>query len=92
MVKVLIYSSKDIHDNAPFEGRAEAHIVAYRDGEEYVIVKNRTKRYIGKRVPVTFLSKEIMWAEKNEWELEMKSYELKESYRNHPITTLMKNE
>ena len=92
MVKVLIYSSKEIYDNASFEGRAEAHLIAYREGDEYVILKNKTKRYIGQRVPVPFLSKEIMWAEKNEWELEMKSYELKESYRNHPITTLMKNE
>lgn len=31
-VKVLIYSSKEIYDSAGFEGRAEADLVAYRDG------------------------------------------------------------
>lgn len=92
MVKVLIYSSKEIYEKSSFEGRAEAHLIAYRDGDEYVILKNKTRQYMSDRVPVPFLSKQIMWAEKDELEREMKSYELKESYRNHPFTTLMKNE
>ena len=42
MVKVLIYSSKEIYDNAPFEGRAEADIIAYNLGNKrYCIMKNR---------------------------------------------------
>lgn len=92
MVKVLIYSSKEIYDNAPFEGRAEAHLVAYRQEDEYVIIKNKTSQLMDKTVSVSFLSKQIMWAEKSEWERERDSYKLKESYRNHPYTTLMKNE
>ena len=47
---------------------------------------------MGKTVPVTFMSRQIMWAERNEWDRELESHKLKESYRNHPITTLMKNE
>lgn len=92
MVKVLIYSSKEIYENASFEGRAEAHIIAYREGDEYVILKNKTNQYIGKTVAVPFMSRQIMWAERNEWDRELESHKLKESYRNHPITTLMKNE
>lgn len=92
MIKVLIYSSKEIYEKSSFEGRAEADLIAYREDEEYVILKNRTQRYFSERVPAPFLGKQIMWAEKDGWEREMKSYELKESYRNHPITTLMKNE
>ena len=42
MVKVLIYSSKEIYDNASYEGRAEADIIAYSVDEfSYQIVKNR---------------------------------------------------
>lgn len=92
MVKVLIYSSKEIYENASFEGRAEAHIIAYREGDEYVVLKNKTNQYIGKTVAVPFMSRQIMWAERNEWDRELESHRLKESYRNHPITTLMKNE
>lgn len=95
MVKVLIYSSKEIYDNASFDGRAEAHIIAYREGDEYVILKDKTDQfYMSKKVSfsLTSLSRYITTAEKNEWERDMQSYKLKESYRNHPITTLMKNE
>lgn len=92
MVKVLIYSSKEIYENASFEGRAEAHLIAYREGEEYIILKNKTNQYMGKTVPVPFMSRQIMWAERNEWDRELESHKLKESYRNHPFTTLMKNE
>lgn len=92
MVKVLVYSSKEIYENASFEGRAEAHIIAYREGDEYVVLKNKTNQYIDKTVAVPFMSRQIMWAERNEWDRELESHKLKESYRNHPITTLMKNE
>jgi hypothetical protein len=42
MVKVLIYSSKEIYDTSSFEGRAEADIIAYSiDDFEYRVQKNR---------------------------------------------------
>lgn len=93
MVKVLIYSSKEIYDNASFEGRAEAHLIAYREDEHfYQIVKDKTSRFMSKQVVYSTLKYAIECAERDEWERDMQSYKLKESYRNHPITTLMKNE
>lgn len=42
MVKVLIYSSKEIYNTASYEGRAEADIIAYSvDEYSYQLVKNR---------------------------------------------------
>jgi hypothetical protein len=42
MVKVLIYSSKEIYDTSSYEGRAEADIVAYAlDDMFYEVVKVR---------------------------------------------------
>jgi hypothetical protein len=42
MVKVLIYSSKEIYDNASYEGRAEADVVAYAvDDYEYQVLKSK---------------------------------------------------
>jgi len=42
MLKVLIYSSKEIYNNASYEGRSEADIVAYAlDEHFYQVVKNR---------------------------------------------------
>ena len=42
MVKVLIYSSKELYNTSSYEGRAEADLVAYRvDEYNYEIVKNR---------------------------------------------------
>jgi hypothetical protein len=93
MVKVLIYSSKEIYENAPFEGRAEAHIVAYREDEHhYRIIKNRTSRYIPEKIVHFTLHREIEWAERDEWNREKESHDLSERYKTHPITTLMKNE
>lgn len=92
MVKVLIYSSKEIYDNAPFEGRAEAHFIAYREGLQYVVVKNRTSQYTHERVADFTLSRILEWAERDEWKKELESHKLKESYKDHPYTTLMKNE
>ena len=49
MVKVLIYSSKEIYDNSSYEGRAEADIIAYAETDEYdykkyKVLKDRTGR------------------------------------------------
>ena len=42
MVKVLIYSSKEIYETAPFEGRAEADLIAYaKDEFSYEVLKNK---------------------------------------------------
>jgi hypothetical protein len=92
MVKVLIYSSKKLYDEAPFNGRAEAHVIAYRDGDFYHIIKNLTSQYMGDKVIHFKFAKIIEWAERDEWKRDMDSYNLKESYRNHPFTTLMSNE
>lgn len=95
MVKVLIYSSKEIYDNAPYEGRAEADIVAYRDFDcvpIYRIVKNRTSEYLGDKVLRDRMKRVLELAEQSEWKRDMNSHKLKESYRNHPYTELMKND
>ena len=42
MVKVLIYSSKELYDTSSYEGRAEADLIAYRiDDYYYEVVKVR---------------------------------------------------
>ncbi len=97
MVKVLIYSSKEIYDNTSFEGRAEADIIAYSDFDYvpiYRIVKNRTSEYLdlGDKVLKDRMKRILELVEQAEWRRDMNSHKLKESYRNHPITTLMKNE
>jgi hypothetical protein len=92
MVKVLIYSSKEIYDKASYEGRAEAHVVAYRDADEYVIMKNRTSQYLGDVVSKYRMSYILNIAEIDEWLRDKESHKLKESYKDHPYTTLMKNE
>ena len=70
-VKVLIYSSKEIYDNASYEGRAEAHIIAYRkDDGYYEVVKNRTKYHTGSYSTYESLRSIIQWVENNQWELE----------------------
>lgn len=40
-MKVIIYSSKEIYINSPVAGQAEAELIAYRDGNDYVITKDR---------------------------------------------------
>ena len=92
MVKVLIYSSKEIYDNASYEGRAEAHIVAYKkDDGYYEIVKNRTNHYMGMYTTYSSLKTTIRWAENEEWEREMKDYKLCQEMKNHPYIELSKN-
>lgn len=67
MVKVLIYSSKEIYDNATYEGRAEADFVAYRkDDGYYEITKNRTGRYLGSYCLPHTLNQEFEWMERDE--------------------------
>lgn len=93
MVKVLIYSSKEIYDRASFADRAEAHLIAYReDASYYRIVKNRTSRYIPEKIVHYALRREIEWVERDEWNNNKESRELAENYKTHPIITLMKNE
>lgn len=68
MIKVLIYSSKEIYDKASFAGRAEAHIIAYREDEHhYRIVKNRTSRYIPEKIVHFTLRREIEVGAPAEW-------------------------
>ena len=92
MVKVLIYSSKEIYDNSSFEGRAEADVIAYRKDAVYVILKNRTSQYMSKEVVHFTMERILKWAERDEWQRNMDKHKLKESYKDHPYTTLMKNE
>ena len=71
MVKVLIYSSKEIFDKSSYEGRAEAHIIAYRkDDGYYEVVKNRTKCRASSYSTYESLRDIIKWEEHNQWELE----------------------
>ena len=92
MVKVLIYSSKQLYDTAPFEGRAEATIVAYRKDDDYLyeVVKNRTKYYMGNYVTYKSLALDIRLIEQAEEEEELKSNKLVERYKLHPNFELMK--
>lgn len=92
MVKVIIYSSKEIYDKASFAGRAEAQIIAYREGDLYHIMKNRTSQCMGDKVIHFRLNRLIEWAERDDWKRDMELYKFKESYKDHPIITLMKNE
>lgn len=93
MVKVLIYSSKDIFNNAPYEGRAEADIVAYRKDDDYFyqIVKNRTGRYFGNYMSYQGLQQELKWIECDEFDKELKNYQLAQRYMDHPNIELSKN-
>jgi hypothetical protein len=76
MVKVLIYSSKEIYDAASYEGRAEAAIVAYRKDDDYLyeVVKNRTKYYMGNYVTYKNLALDIRLIEQSEGEEEFNDY------------------
>ncbi len=92
MVKVLIYSSKEIYDNASYEGRAESDIVAYRkDDGCYQIVKNRTRRYMGPYTTFHGLQLELKWIERDEFDQELEDYKLTGRYNMHEYIELMKN-
>lgn len=103
MVKVLIYSSKEIYDNSSYEGRAEADIIAYRvDNYNYHIVKNRESSIFisfteqndlvrwGK-VPTFHLRRHIEKLERDEWQRDMDALNLQEKYKDHPLMELSKN-
>lgn len=91
MVKVLIYSSKEIYDNATFEGRAEANIIAYREGDFYHIMKNKTSQYMTEKVIYYTLKTFIEWAERDEFQREVDSLALQRKYKDHPLMELSKN-
>ena len=92
MVKVLIYGSKEIYDAAPFEGRAEADIVAYRKPDDcYQIIKNRTKHYMGSYTTFRSMQLTLKWIERDEWDQELKNYQLAQRYVGHPNIELSKN-
>jgi hypothetical protein len=81
MVKVLIYSSKEIYDTASYVGRAEAHIIAYRKPDNcYQIVKNRSGRNLGSYTTFQGLQLELKWIERDELDQELKNY--KNFYKN----------
>ncbi len=47
MVKVLIYSSRELYDTSSFEGRAEADLIAYRiDDYDCAVVKIDLLKYL----------------------------------------------
>ena len=92
MVKVLIYSSKEIYDTASFEGRAESDFVAYRrDDGYYEITKNRTGRYFGNYCLPHSLEQQFKWMERDELDRELKNYQLAQRYVGHPNIELSKN-
>lgn len=92
MVKVLIYSSKEIYDNAPYEGRAEADVVAYRrDDDYYEITKNRTGRRFGRFCLPHDLEREFTWMDSDELDRELNNYQLAQRYVDHPNIELSKN-
>ena len=92
MVKVLIYSSKEIYDAAPFEGRAEADIVAYRKPDDcYQIIKNRTKHYMGSYTTFRSMQLRLKWIERDEWDQDVVNHILGVRYKNHPNIELCKN-
>lgn len=92
MVKVLIYGSKEIYDNASYEGRAEADIVAYRKPDDYYeVVKNRTNHSTGPYTTYNGMTQVIKWAERDEFDRELKNYKLAQRYVDHPNIELSKN-
>ena len=75
-MKVLIYSSKELFDNSSYEGRAEAHIIAYKkDDGYYKVVKNRTTYPMGEYTTNVSIAIAAEKAENLEYEREKASYE-----------------
>lgn len=67
MLKVLVYSSKELFDKSSYEGRAEAHVIAYREDEYYYrVVKNRTSGgYLQDRIPTYQMARCLEWVERD---------------------------
>lgn len=83
MVKVLIYSSKELFDKSSYNGRAEAHIIAYNLGNKrYCITKNRIGSQhisVGETEVYDFqLKRHIERIERDEFTRELKEIKLKE--------------
>jgi hypothetical protein len=70
-MKVLIYSTKELYDNSSFEGRAEADVIAYRDGFMHVVLKNKTPQYMPDRMPCFMMGRILEWAERDIFNLEV---------------------
>lgn len=70
-VKVLIYSSKELYEKSSYEGRAEAHVIAYRCENEYVVLKNRTTQYMSDRMAHFTMGRTLEWAERDIFNLEL---------------------
>ena len=96
-MKVLIYSSKELCDNAGFEGRAEADLIAYRRGDgDYQVMKNRCPDYL----PVSYdniaslrtLRQFIDNVERKNFNRELESISLQRKYKNHGLIELSKND
>ena len=82
MVKVLLYSSKEIYDTASYVGRAEAHIIAYRKPDDhcYEVVKNRTAYYMEHYITADLMALNLRLIEQDEFDQELKNY--KNFYKN----------
>ena len=70
-VKVLIYSSKELYEKSSYAGRAEAHVIAYRDGLMYVVLKNRTTQYMSDQIAHYAMARTLQWAERDMFNLEL---------------------
>lgn len=75
MVKVLIYSSKELFDKSSYEGRAEAHVIAYREDDYYYkVVKNRTlSHHLYDRVPIHMMARCLEWIDRDMFNKEIKN-------------------
>lgn len=72
MVKVLIYGSKELFDKSSYEGRAEAHIIAYKkDDGYYQIMKNRTTWRMGSHMTYNSMQSAIRFLEDEEYRKEI---------------------
>ena len=90
MVKVLIYSSKELFENSSYEGRAEADFIAWNTGTGtledpfYTVVKNRKPSIWVEGLESVFLHRiqyHIERVEQDEWRQDMKKHKLKTTLR-----------
>ena len=69
-MKVLIYSSKEIYDTAPYEGRSEADLIAYRIDEfKHCVLKNKKPSmwmYGTGEYNSRYMKRHIEWVEREE--------------------------
>ena len=55
-------------------------------------MKNRTSEYLGDKVLRHRMNRILELVEQKEWKRDMDRHKLKEKYKEHPYTMLMKNE